>query len=53
MSGAIVISAGQALTVEVLERVQRFVAAGALETLSVTLEDRADDDPQPEEVAAA
>ena len=51
-SGAIVISAGQALTAEVLERVQRFVAAGALETLSVTLEDRADDEAQPAEAAA-
>ncbi|HLZ28792.1 MAG TPA: HD domain-containing phosphohydrolase [Chloroflexota bacterium] len=51
-SGAIIISAGQALTAEVLERVQRFVVAGALEPLSVMLEDRAEDAAQPAEDAA-
>jgi response regulator RpfG family c-di-GMP phosphodiesterase len=50
-SGTIVINAGQSLTIDIIERVQRFVAAGALETLSVTLEDRAEDDTRPAEVA--
>jgi len=39
-SGAIVISAGQALTTDMIERVHRFVSTGALETLSVVLEER-------------
>jgi response regulator RpfG family c-di-GMP phosphodiesterase len=40
-SGAIVITAGQALTTDMIERMHRFVSAGALDTLSVALEERA------------
>jgi response regulator RpfG family c-di-GMP phosphodiesterase len=50
-SGAIVVTAGQALTPDAIERVQRFVAAGAVETLSVMLDDRDDDQTEPEAAA--
>jgi response regulator RpfG family c-di-GMP phosphodiesterase len=50
-SGAIVVTAGQALTPHAIERVQRFVAAGAVETLSVMLDNRDDDQTEPEAAA--
>jgi response regulator RpfG family c-di-GMP phosphodiesterase len=50
-SGAIVITAGQALTTEMIERVHRFVSAGALETRSVSLEGRGHDETQGEVAA--
>jgi len=41
-SGAVVVSAGQARDPDVFERLQRFIAAGAIETLSATIEDHGD-----------
>jgi len=47
----VTVTGGRALPPDAIERVQRFVAAGAVETLSVMLDNRDDDQTEPEAAA--